>query len=77
MSDIEKIRRAVELFDGCSEEFNSYWNYDQLFRVAETYFQSDWTYRPDEWPHEVAIIASGNVRHGVSAVNRYYVEQEG
>jgi hypothetical protein len=46
---IEKLRRMVQLFDGCNEDFNYSYTVEELVRLYDAYLSSGWEIYPDEW----------------------------
>lgn len=49
LNGIEKLRRAVKLFDACNESFNYKFTPEELLRLAEASLKCKWDFFPDQW----------------------------
>lgn len=52
LTGIEKLRRAVNILDGCNESFNQRFTQEQLLKLVEIHLAGDWLFTPDEWSEQ-------------------------
>ncbi len=52
MTGIAELRRALMLFDGCPEAFNSTFTVEELMLIADAHFRSDWSVPPHKWTED-------------------------
>lgn len=46
---MQKLRRYVNLFDNCNEDFNSRFTIPELIKIAEMHATCGWDFYPDQW----------------------------
>ena len=46
---IDRLRRAVKLFDACNETFNQQYKSYELVLISMAMSQSEWDIYPDQW----------------------------
>lgn len=52
MTGMEKLRKAVSLFNNCNESFLDRFTVTELLCIHDAWLKSEWCIRPDYWEEE-------------------------